>query len=230
MHKLTSAILAASVLAAATPAFAADLPSLAAPKAAIPAAPITTTIGLEVGPDFVANSNLATYGQLTDSYISASIGYAFAPNWSISGAFKNTAKTSGLFGEQASASIGYKFKLTDDFSVTTTGTLGVSFGNSGYTNNVPVSTGTDAYLYYSIAGQADFKVNSNWTWNALNVTYKNAFAFYMSNPSVSTGLTYAIDAHNAVYGKVSYGWKDINNGAGYLPTTTTIAFGYKYGF
>jgi hypothetical protein len=52
----------------------------------------------------------------------------------------------------------------------------------------------------------------------------------MSSPSVATGLTYAIDAHNAVYTKVTYGWKDVNNGAGYIPTTTTVAFGYKYGF
>jgi hypothetical protein len=229
MNKFTYALLAASVLAAATPALAADLPSPVAPKA-IPAAPITTTIGLEVGPDFVANSNLSTYGQLTDSYISANIGYSFAPNWSIGGSFKNTAKTSGLFSQTATANMSYKFKLTDTFSVTATGTLGAVFGNSGYSNNIPNSTGTDAYLYYQIGGQADFKVTPQWTWNVLNVSYKNAFAFYMSSPSVATGLTYAIDAHNAVYTKVTYGWKDVNNGAGYLPTTTTVAFGYKYGF
>jgi hypothetical protein len=229
MQKFTYALLAASVLAAATPALAADLSSPVAPKA-IPAAPITTTIGLEVGPDFFANSNASNYGQLADSYISANIGYSFAPNWSIGGSIKSTAKISGLSSETATASLGYKYKLTDNFSVTTTGTLGAVFGNTGYSNNVPNSTGTDAYLYYQIAGQADFKVTPQWTWNALNVTYKNAFAFYMSSPSIATGLTYAIDAHNAVYTKVTYGWKDINNGAGYIPTTTTVAFGYKYGF
>jgi hypothetical protein len=50
-------------------------------------------------------------------------------------------------------------------------------------------------------------------------------------PKLSTGVTYAIDSHNAVYLNGGYAWQtDSHYGGDVKPNKWNIALGYKYGF
>src|SRR5664279_830941 len=73
MHKLTASLFAAALLSAG-PAFASDLPAMAAPAAKPAAAPTNgTTIGLELSPEFFADPANAKYGQINDAYFKGTI-------------------------------------------------------------------------------------------------------------------------------------------------------------
>jgi len=233
MTKLTISLLAVSLLAVATPAFAADLPTKA-PLVAAPAAPApTTTIGIEGSPEWFADPNNAKYGQINDYYLKGTISTTVAPGWSVGGALQWADKTSNnpvTNQFQVEGNVAYKYKLTSNFSVTGTVGLGYTWGNTGYTNGVAVGAGTDAFLYYFATAAADLKLDSHWTWNVINARYRNAFNEPWFTPKVQTGITYNIDANNAVYANVGYAWKDNGNGKGLIADKLNVAIGYKYSF
>lgn len=233
MTKLHVSLLAASLLAVVGPAFAADLPSkgaaVAAPKAPAP----TTTIGIEGSPEWFADPNNAKYQQINDWYLKGTISTVVAPGWTVGAAVQGTDKVSNnpvTQQYQVEGNVAYKYKLADNFSVTVAGGLGYTWGNTGYTNGVAVSAGTDAFLYYFATAAADLKLDSHWTWNAINVRYRNAFNETWITPKVQTGITYNIDAKNAVYGNIGYSWKDKGDGKGLVADKFNVAVGYKYSF
>lgn len=233
MTRLSLSIAAAALLAAVAPAVASDLPAdAAAKKPAAPApAPTTTTLGLEVSPEFFADPSKSTYGTLNDAYFKGTLTETVAPGWTIAGVLQLVDKlsnTPATYQALLEVNAGYKAKLSDNFSVTVTGGLGYTFGNTGYSGGAPVGAGTDPYFYWYGTAALDDKIDSHWTWNMLNVRVRNAFTVAWYTPKLQTGITYNIDGTHAVYANIGYSWKD--NGSGLKPDKVNVAMGYKVSF
>lgn len=194
MIKTTTLLLAALV---AAPAFAADLPA-AAPAATAPAPAPATRIELEVSPEFGANSASPSYQQLADFYFKGSLGHSIGNGFSVGSSFQWVDKTSAPNTAQdlLDASLAYKFKLNDNFSITTTGGVGYTWDATGIG-----AGGVQPFLYYFATAALDARIDSHWTWNILNARYRNGRGVTWYTPKVQTGITYTIDSANAVYAK-----------------------------
>ncbi|HEX4296750.1 MAG TPA: hypothetical protein VHZ56_01885 [Devosia sp.] len=229
MTKLTASLLALGLVASAAPAFAADLPQVPDKPAAPPAA--STTIGLEGSPEFFADPTNVRYGQVNDVYlkgtITENVGNGFSIGTSLQGVDK-ISNSPATYQYLADVFAAYKAKVSDAVSLTFTGGLGFSFGNTGYAGGVAVGTGTDPFLYYYGQAALDYKIDSNWTWNVVNVRLRDAFSVAWYTPKIQSGITYNIDASNAIYANAGYAWKD--SGSGLKPDKFNIAVGYKYSF
>jgi hypothetical protein len=112
----------------------------------------STTIGLEMSPEFGANPASASYGDLDDIYVKGTISHTVAPGWSIGGSGQVTDKF-GTWQAYLEVNAAYKASLNDDLSVTLTGALGYTFGNTGYLGGLPVSAGTDPFAYWFLQQQ-----------------------------------------------------------------------------
>jgi len=242
MNKSLLPLLSGAFIALALPALAADLP-VVAPVAAAPAPAPTTTLSFETSPEFKAASG-ATQNDLADWYGKGTVSYAFAPGWSIAGALQDTIKPASggfdnLYQAQVEGSIAYKFKLTDAFSVTGTAGLGYTWGNTGFAGglytgapagNADLGNNDDAFGYYFVQAGLDYKLDQHWTWNVVQGRYRNAFSETWITPKLQTGITYNIDATDAVYASFGYAWKDKGDGKGLQSDKYNIAVGYKYSF
>jgi len=232
MNKFTVSFFAAALMLGAAPALAADLPTgvVAAPP---PPASTSNTIGFEFDPEFAAIASGSTaQGSLADWYAKGTFSHSFGNGFSAALAAQDTFKTNGLSQYYFEGSAAYKASLTKEFSVTITGLLGYTTGNTGYVGGLASSStdNNDSYLYYAISGAADWKLDSHWTWNIINARYRNAFDRTWLTPKVTTGVTYNIDATNAVYATIGYSWKDNGNGKGLLGDKIVFGAGYKYSF
>ncbi|MDR3470646.1 MAG: hypothetical protein P4M09_02985 [Devosia sp.] len=241
--KTLFSIAAVAALATVTSASAADLMQPVA--AAAPAPAPTTTLSLEVSPEFKAAAG-ATQNDIADWYAKGSIGYVIAPGWTIGAAGQYTAKPAtsspafdNLYIGQVEGTVAYKYKLTDSFSVTGTAGLGFAWGNTGYANGaythgtgsaIDLGNNDDSFGYYFVQGALDYKLDSHWTWNVISARYRDSFSQTWITPKVSTGVTYNIDATDAVYANVGYAWKDKGDGNGLVADKYNFAVGYKYSF
>lgn len=219
MNKVLLGITAGCLLLAAAPAAsAADLSGLNVSNPAAPppvsAAP-TTTIAFEASPEF---KWLSPYG-LADSYYKASLSHTFAGAWVVGASFQDTFKPNDQYQYYAEASIGYKIKLAPTFTLTPSVGLGDSWGDTGFGGD-----GEDSFGYYALYLAGDWKLSSHWTWNMFNLRYRNAFDYDWETPKVATGVTYAINANNAVYTNVGFAWKNS------VEDKINWAVGYKYSF
>ena len=231
--KFFAPLLAAALLLTTAPAFAAGA-TTAKPAAPAPA-PATngTTIGLELSPEFFADPSKSTYGHINDAYFKGTVTQTVAPGWSVSGSLQTIDKVSNspaTWQFQVDGNLAYKAKLNSNFSVTLTGGAGYTWGNTGYTGGVAVAApaGVDPFFYYYGQVALDDKIDANWTWNIVNVRLRQAVGVQWFTPKIQTGVTYNIDASNAVYANVGYAWKD--NGSGLKPDKINVAVGYKYSF
>jgi hypothetical protein len=230
MFKTTTFLVAALV---AAPAFAADLPITTAPAKSAPAAPAatSTTIGLEVGPEFFADPANAKYGQVNDGYFKGSLSESLGNGFSVGTSLQlvdKVSNTPATYQYLVDVTAAYKFKLDDNFSITATGGVGYTWGNTGYTGGTASSSGVDPFVYYFATAALDDKIDSNWTWNIVNVRYRNAIGVTWLTPKIQTGITYNIDKQNAVYANIGYAWKD--SGSGLKADKFNVAVGYKYSF
>ncbi|MCX5497772.1 hypothetical protein OSH11_23940 [Kaistia dalseonensis] len=216
---------AGALLLGAFPAVAADLGAVQMPDGAIaaPTAAPTTTFGIEVNPEFYASSSGSNaIGNYADTAIKASLSHTFGGVWVIGGSLQATLKENDTQQYYAEASAGYKFKF-DKFTLTPSVALGDTWDATGLGDNKDSNA-----LYYAFYLAGDLKLNSQWTWNAFNLRYRDAFDYEWITPKVSTGVTYAIDSYNSVYTNAGYSWKD--TGSGMKGDKMNIAFGYKRAF
>jgi hypothetical protein len=242
MIKFTLPLLAVAFAAAAVPAFAADLPQGVVSVPAPPAAALLNTLSFETSPEFYALATSShTSGQLADWYgklgYSLNLGSGFSGSLAVQDTFKVSGAPINLTQQQYEAALAYKLSAGGGVSFTVSALLGYTAGNTGYVGGkasggalVDLGNSDDGYLYYAISGAVDWKVDSHWTWNVVNVRYRNAFDRTWLTPKVATGVTYAIDSADSVYANVGYGWKDTGNGAGLLADKFNVAVGYKYSF
>ena len=125
---------------------------------------------------------------------------------------------STAFVSTTETTLGYNIKLDQIWSVPVSAGVGYRWDDN------PKATPSQAFAYYVLNAGLNMKISENWTWNAISARYRDAFEGGWQTPKVTTGLTYAIDHQNSIYGNVGYAWR---NG---LPNKINVAFGYKYGF
>jgi len=208
------------------PALAADVvkaPPLAAP---------TWTIGIEGSPEFYAIDNGSNAARsLADTYFKFSVSHTFENNFVGGVSFQPTFKTGGKTQFYGEATLGYKIKLTDTFTLTPSLGLGYTWHDTG----IVKGSDTNSQLpYYALYLAGDWKLNKQWTWNAFNLRYRNAFNATWETPKLTTGVTYNIDTYNAVYANFGYSWKKAETTKAPYDQLAAdkfnFAIGYKHSF
>lgn len=113
--------------------------------------------------------------------------------------------------------LAYRIRFDEVFSVV---------GSVGLGGHVQVQGSGQDFPYYVFRAAADVKLNDAFTWNAVAFRYRDGFSASddFLTPQLATGLTYRIDDHNTVGGRVQYNWKD------WKPNTIgfQIAFGRSF--
>jgi hypothetical protein len=197
------ALLGGSLLATSSAA-AEDIPALP---------PITSSIGVEAAPEFRTQT-----GALVDGYVKANGSHTFDSGLIWGGSFQYTDRVDGNRQYQPETTVGYNLKLNGIWSIPLSAGIGYRW------NENPNAMPSQQFAYYVFNAGLNMKISENWTWNMFSARYRDAFEGNWQTPKVTTGLTYAIDRQNSVYGNVGYAWR---NG---LPNKISVAFGYKYGF
>jgi hypothetical protein len=115
------------------------------------------------------------------------------------------------------ATIGYRMRLDEIFSVV---------GSVGVGSRLQLEgTGHD-FPYYVLRAGADMKLGDIVTWNAFLFRYRDAFDSDddFLTPQLATGLTFKIDDHNTINGKIQYNWKD------WKPDSVGFQLGFGHSF
>ena len=193
MKKLIISTLA--VLALTTTAYATDLPSknkAPVPTPAPVAAESTDSISLSYGQDDAQNFG----NKIDDSY---TIGYThkLGAGFSVGGIANLTNNTANATTNYAEAQAGYA--LPAFAGVTLSGKVGVG---------ERFTQGTD-YAYYTVYGNADYKVMDKLTWNAVQYRWRSPFdtaSYSWQSNQIGTGVTYDITNNLAVNAKVYRQW------------------------
>jgi hypothetical protein len=226
MHKALIKLPALSLLLGVAPAMAADFSEanpVVSPPAAAPSP--STTLGFEFDPELAAKSGSIKAGNVSDYFGKFQIAHSFAGGWVASGFLQSQYDLhpgkSNLWRYYGEADLGYKIKL-GNFTLTPSAGIGDVWGDSGVTKVSPSA------VYYAFYLAGDLKLDTHWTWNVFNARYRDAFNYRWITPKIATGVTYNINAYNAVYGTVGYGWKD--TGSGLIPSTINVGAGYKVNF
>lgn len=194
-----------SVLAmAATPLSAADISQ--SPVLSPSAAPAPKwTLGIEGSPEIYAIDNGANQaGELNNIYYKVSLSRRFESGFvggvSFQHAFKDDDKTQFY----ADATLGYKFDVTERFSLRPGVGVGYTWKDTGITKG---SDSNADIAYYALTLGGDLKLERGWTWNMFDLRYRNGFDATWLTPKVATGVTYQFDSFDAVYLSVGYAWK-----------------------
>ena len=222
-------LVAASLLAAA--AAQADTTAPTTAVAATAAVTPTLTFGFEITPEFYASSKAGSYelGNLADTVFKVALSKAMPNGMSLAGSLSETMRApsggSGSTYNQLEAVVGYKWKVSPEFSVPVSATLGYAFGEMPKIN--PNNAESPAG-YYAFNVAADYKIDKLLTWNVVNVRYRNAFSYDWLTPKVTTGFTYALSPTGSVYGNFGKSWKD--TGSGMQNDKFSVGFGLKYLF
>jgi len=174
---------------------------------------LTNSIGVEVAPEFRALT-----GALVDGYVKANSAHTFDNGLIWGSSFQYTDKVNGFRQYQPETTLGYNIKLNQVWSVPLSAGLGYRWDTD------PRAVPSQAFGYYVLNAGLNLKISGNWTWNVISARFRDTFEGRWQTPKVATGLTYAIDRQNSVYGNIGYAWR---NGQ---PNKISVAFGYKYGF
>jgi len=224
----TSFSLCAALLGTA-PVHAADLSSATTkPASKTP----QWTLSIEGSPEFYAIDNGSNRaGNLDDSYYKLGLSYRFSDDLLGGVSFQHSFKAKGGVQYYAEATLGYKFKLSDAFSLTPSIGAGYTWDDTGIISGANTNADIGYYVLY-LAG--DLKVTSKLTWNAFNLRYRNGFDATWETPKVATGFTYDFDAYNAVYLNAGYAWKRLETSRPPYDELAgdkyNIALGYKRAF
>ena len=233
---------------------AADLPSKSAPAAAAPAAaaPVSldNTLSFEWDPEFRISNTGINKGKVGNATVDNVGVVKYAHTWfgslvtGVNYLFTNRVGNGGGSElSQGELAVGYKFPVGGGVTITPGATIGYAWGATKFgstsTSYVPfttisTTTGNSAEAYYAFTLAADWKINSQWTWNVVQLRYRDAFNSYYNTPKVQTGVTYALTPSDAVYGIAGYAWKNLYNHDIQLSNNYAdkwnLAFGYKRSF
>lgn len=215
------------VLASAPVAQAADVsqPPVAEPAPAPAPVSHPWSFGLEFSPEW--KQSPGSEGVWADWYFKPSLSYTFANNFVLGGSFQDTLRPNDEdAGYQLESTLGYKWKVAPNFTLTPAVGLGYAFGRAKID---PTDAEADAW-YWLVSLAADLKLSQKWTWNAFNVRWRDAFDYDWATPKVTTGITYAITPTDSVYTNVGYGWKENTNTGDLDPDKVNWAVGYKHAF
>ncbi len=201
-----SIILLATVLplCCLSPAMADDIPT---------PTPRGNTIAVEFTPEFDAKS-----GAFADGYVKTNLAHTFDSGLIWTGAFQFTDKVGGDRDYRTETTFGYHFKLNDIW------TLPVSAGAGYLWDENPSTQPSQRFAYYVVNIGFNLRLSDQWTWNAVNARWRDAFEGGWQTPKIASGLTYNVDLHSSVYANIGYAWK---NGQ---PDKISVTAGYKYAF
>ncbi|MBL8582168.1 MAG: outer membrane beta-barrel protein [Rhizobiaceae bacterium] len=194
VRRIASAALAASVLGSWHPALAGD-----------------TTVEFQIANDRQPDD----LGVSKDMKYLVGLAHGFDNGVVLGGSFQYTDARAGKPDSQnLEATLGYRLRLGDVFSINGSAGLGGRF------------TPLDDFAYYVLRVGADWELSKAITWNVVGYRYRNAFDTDndYDTPEVSTALAFKIDAANSVTTTLYQGWKD---GA---KDETGIALGFKHAF
>ena len=191
-------------LLVALPAAAEDIP---APPA------LANSVGVEVAPELRTRT-----GALVDGYAKANGSHTFDSGLIWGGSFQLTNRVEGFQQYQPETTVGYNIKLDQIWSIPVSAGVGYRWDEN------PNAKPSHQLAYYVVNAGLNMKISESWTWNVVSARYRDAFEGGWQTPKVTTGLSYAIDRQNSVYGNVGYAWR---NGQ---PNKISVAAGYKYGF
>ncbi len=223
MRTVATLLVAAPLMLAAAPVFAADLAPADLGPVKAPDKMLNWSVGLEVSPEYYATtkgSNKA--GDYADTAIKASLAYSFDKNWVLNGSVQATLKNNNTEQYYAEAGLAYKFKW-GDFTLTPQAALGDTWDATGLGDD-----GTANALYYALYLAGDLKLNKQWSWTVFNLRWRDAFDYQWQTPKASTGLTYSFSDQAKLNLNVGYSWK--NTGSGYYGDKINIAAAMKYAF
>jgi hypothetical protein len=189
---------------------------------AAPAAHAGNTLSIEGSPEW------KPAGTPADDYLKLGYSHSFDNNFVLGTTFQYTTRTDGTATdyEQAEINAGYKIK-NGAFTLTPAIYLGYAFGNAPKVDHLNAGA---SELYYAATLAADIKLNDQFTWNLVQVRYRNAFNTTWITPKVQTGFTWNVDKQNAFYINAGYAWKDAGDGKGLQGDKYNVAVGYKFNF
>lgn len=203
------ALLLVALLVEAAPAVASDVSQTKKPaaKEPKPASP-SWTFGIEGSPEFFAVTSGSNHpGDLNNIYYKLSLSYRFAEGFVGGVSFQDSIKPDDRAQYYAEATLGYRFKLNDSFSLTPGAGVGYTWQDTGI---IKGTNSNAAIPYYLVTLAGDLKVTSELTWNMFNLRYRNGFDATWVTPKVATGLTYDFDTYNAVFVNAGYAWKQLD--------------------
>lgn len=220
-------------LVGTAPAHAADISATPNPILSPPGVPAPKwTFGIEGSPEIYAIDNGDNRaGELNNIYYKLNLSRRFADGFvggvSFQHAFKDDDKTQYYL----EATLGYKFALSDSFSLRPSVGVGYTWQDTGIIRDADHNADI---AYYLIALGADLKIAPHWTWNVFDVRYRNGFDATWVTPKVATGITYDFDVYNAVYMNVGYAWKELDTSSPPYNKLSgdkiNFALGYKRSF
>lgn len=206
MNSLSWSIPILTVTLLATPAKAVDFSSEKKPEEKAPKP--TWTFGIELSPELYAiNNGSHRAGDFNNFYYKVSLSHTFAENFVVGVSFQHAFKVEDQTQYYAEARLGYKFKMSDAFTLTPGLGLGYTWQDTGI---IKGSNNNANIGYYLITLAADLKVTQKLTWIMFDFRYRNGFDAVWVTPKVATGLTYDFDSYNAVYANVGYAWKKLD--------------------
>jgi len=209
MKLITTTLVA--LLATASVAFAADLPSKTAAPAVAAAAPASVdSISFSYGQDFVLDS----FGTKDKDTFAASYTHKFDGGFSAGAAISTSQSEASLLKQNIEVQAGYAMPAFS--GVALSGKVGIG---ERFT--------TDNFTYYAVYGAADYKVNDDITLNALSYRYRNAFdtANDYESHQLATGVTYALNKTYSVSAKIARNYDaDFNETGDAATVGLTIKF------
>lgn len=168
------------------------------------AAVAETTVALTYGQDFTA----AGFGAKTSDTLGVAVSQTF-------GAYEAGVSYSGDSDAQnLEATVGRHFAINDQVS------LGAAVG-------VGERFDVEDFTYYTLAADADVKVNDKLTWTAVDYRYRNAFdtANDYESHRVGTGVSYALTEVVAVNASVYRNFDGDLNATG---NAAEVGVAYKF--
>lgn len=190
------------------------------------------TLSFDVTPEFYASSIPGAFGRAdqatTVSRLTLSRTLPNGVTLSASGYLitrEANAKSPSSTGNLVEVSTSYKVKLSKDWSLMPSVTLGYAFGDEP---KVDPDDGKAPAAYYALGLAADYRISPRLTWNVVNLRYRDAFRGDWKTPKIATGLTYALDGGTAAYFNIGKSWKDA--GDGYKNDKFSVTFGLRHAF
>lgn len=117
--------------------------------------------------------------------------------------------------ENLEGNLGYRLEATDFLSLTASAGVGERF------------TSDNDFPYYVLRVGSDARISDQLNWNIATFRYRNAFdeANDYETPRLTTGLTFHVNDHNAIYGEIYRNFDEE-----WQATATGLTAGYTFSF
>lgn len=193
-----------------------------------------TALSLEFGPEYYAESKPGSYdeGDLALYYLKLGLSHSlendFVLGATIEHKYRVPDESSGSSSyDQAEASLGYRIRLTDPFSLTPSAVIGYGFGEEP---KIDPDDPEKSAFYYALKLAADLEITPEFTWNIVEFRYRDAFSYTWKTPKIQTGFTFGVSERGKIGVNAGTSWKNVGDGEGYVPDNFSVGVEYKFSF